>query len=250
MRSKFLSLATWGALALSLPALLIGANHREAPITALDHKADITDVYAFVSYGDSTRRPTPARERHADHGVDPLLEPANGPTLFPFDPDILYEIKIDNDYDAEEDISFQFRFRTDYRLPGVYTAVAGIGDKGAFAPGTETWSFRRRSAASTTPASTSARPTRSRWWTATRAAGPRIDELRRRRPSTPCPATPVRARWTTRRCSHQAHLRARRRHQGLRRHRRRSVLDRPRRGVRHRQFPHPRQRRSRRADRR
>ena len=26
------------------------ANHREAPITALDHKADITDVFAFRSY--------------------------------------------------------------------------------------------------------------------------------------------------------------------------------------------------------
>ena len=26
------------------------ANHREAPITALDHKADITDFFAFASY--------------------------------------------------------------------------------------------------------------------------------------------------------------------------------------------------------
>ena len=64
----------------------------------------------------------------------------------------MYEIKIDNDHDAEEDIIFQFRFRTDYRLPGVYTAVAGIGDEGAFAPGTDTWSFLRRFVRSTIPA--------------------------------------------------------------------------------------------------
>lgn len=131
------TLAAWGALALSLPALLVGANHREAPITALDHKADITDVYAFVSYSDST---TPESPSHVTLilCVDPLLEPANGPTLFPFDPEIMYEIKVDNNHDAVEDIRFQFRFRTDYRLPGVYTAVAGIGDEGVNAPGTDT----------------------------------------------------------------------------------------------------------------
>ena len=32
------------SLILPLPAL--AASHREAPITALDHKADITDIYA------------------------------------------------------------------------------------------------------------------------------------------------------------------------------------------------------------
>jgi hypothetical protein len=42
---------------LALAALVAAApmgfssNHREAPITALDHKADITDLYGFVSYG-------------------------------------------------------------------------------------------------------------------------------------------------------------------------------------------------------
>ena len=60
------------------------SSHREAPITALDHKADITDVYAFRSYdGGATPRVTLIM------CVDPLLEPANGPNWFPFDPDIL-----------------------------------------------------------------------------------------------------------------------------------------------------------------
>jgi hypothetical protein len=98
------------------------ANHREAPITALDHAADITDFFAFRSY-------EPGRETTVTFimCVDPLLDPANGPNWFPFDPDILYEIKIDNNNDAVEDIVFQFRFTTETRLPGVFQAYVGAG---------------------------------------------------------------------------------------------------------------------------
>ncbi len=133
--SSWRRLAALAACAALLAPQSFSANHREAPITALDHKADITDVYAFVSYDDSGMQQQPTHVTLI-MAVDPLLEPANGPTLFPFDPEILYEIKVDNDHDAEADVTFQFRFETDYRLPGVYTAVAGIGDNGAFAPGT------------------------------------------------------------------------------------------------------------------
>ncbi len=122
-----------GVLALLLAVLMgvppgaLAANHREAPITALDHKADITDVYAFVSYDD------PGKVTLM-FGVDPLLEPGNGPTWFPFDPEILYEIKVDNNHDAVEDIVFQFRFQTEQRLPGVFQSYVGIGEFGATAP--------------------------------------------------------------------------------------------------------------------
>jgi hypothetical protein len=98
------------------------ANHREAPITALDHKADITDVFAFRSYDfDPTPRVTMIL------CVDPLQEPANGPNWWPFDPDLLYEIKIDNNNDAMADIVFQFRFNTEQRLPNLFQAYAGAG---------------------------------------------------------------------------------------------------------------------------
>jgi hypothetical protein len=98
------------------------ANHREAPITALDHKADITDVYAFRSY----------ELGHTNSitmilCVDPLQEPGNGPSWWGFDPDILYEIKVDNNNDAVEDIVFQFRFTTEQRLPNLFQVYAGIG---------------------------------------------------------------------------------------------------------------------------
>lgn len=97
------------------------AGHREAPITALDHPADITDVYAFRSYDtDPTPRVTLIMS------VDPFLEPANGPNWFPFDPDILYEIKVDNNNDAVADITFQFRFTTEQRLPNLFQVYAGV----------------------------------------------------------------------------------------------------------------------------
>ena len=121
-----LSLAAMLGLASAPASVAVAANHREAPITALDQKADITDFYAFVSYDD------PSKVTFILN-VDPLLEPSNGPTYFPFDPEILYTIKIDNDHDAVEDISFEFRFRTEIRLPSVFTVAVGAGD-GLVAP--------------------------------------------------------------------------------------------------------------------
>jgi hypothetical protein len=98
------------------------SSHREAPITALDHKADITDFYAFRSYdGGAIPRVTFIL------CVDPFLEPANGPNWSPFDPDILYEIKVDNNNDAVADVTFQFRFTTEQRLPNLFQVYAGVG---------------------------------------------------------------------------------------------------------------------------
>jgi hypothetical protein len=132
------TLAVLLVAAITVPPGLIASNHREAPITALDQKADITDLYAFVSYsGDQKPNATPSKVTLI-LCVDPFLEPGNGPTWFPFDPDILYEIHVDNDHDALADVTFQVRFQTQYQLPTVYSALAGIGDNGANAPGTST----------------------------------------------------------------------------------------------------------------
>jgi hypothetical protein len=125
-RTAYLLAAT--ALLAALTPTLDAANHREAPITALDHKADITDVYAFMSYGSGG-----AGKVTLMMGVDPLLDPANGPNWFPFDDEILYELKIDNDNDAREDITIQFRFETEQRLPSLFQVYAGF-ENGAFAP--------------------------------------------------------------------------------------------------------------------
>ena len=113
-------LAVTACWLLAAPPFAFSASHREAPITALDHPADITDFYAFVSYD------------HPDRvtfilNTDAFLEPANGPNYFPFDPGLVYTIKIDNDYDALAEISFEFRFTTEIRAPGVFTGFVGAG---------------------------------------------------------------------------------------------------------------------------
>src|SRR6516164_7285153 len=115
---KRLQLLLGMALIALVPASLLASSHREAPITALDHAADVTDWYAFVSY-DHPDRVTMILN------VDPLLEPANGPNYFPFDPNVLYEMEVDNNRDGVADITFQFRFKTEIRQPGVFTGYVG-----------------------------------------------------------------------------------------------------------------------------
>lgn len=109
------------AAMLAAPAPFYAASHREAPLTALDHPADITDFFAFVSYDDPSKVTLIMN-------VDPLLEPSNGPNYFPFDPEVLYTIKIDNNYDAMEDVTFEFRFQTEVRAGSVFTGFVGAGN--------------------------------------------------------------------------------------------------------------------------
>ena len=103
---------------------LLAASHREAPLTAVDRTADITDFYSFVSYDKPEEG---ARRVTLILGVDPFLDPSNGPNYFPFDENVLYTLKVDNNNDAVEDVSFEFRFKTEFRLPGVPVGVVGAG---------------------------------------------------------------------------------------------------------------------------
>ena len=106
------------SLTMLVPSSLFASSHREAPITALDRTADVTDWYAFVSY-DNPNKVTFILN------VDPLLEPANGPNYFPFDPNVLYEMHVDNNQDGLDDVTFQFRFKTQIRQPNLFTGYVG-----------------------------------------------------------------------------------------------------------------------------
>jgi hypothetical protein len=122
-----LALLTISAAALWFvrPVGIMASSHREAPITALDPTADITDLWAFRSY-DVNGHDTSTPSITMIMGVNPFEEPANGPNWFPFDPQILYEIHVDNENDAQDHIVFQIRFSTQYQLPTVYTGMAGF----------------------------------------------------------------------------------------------------------------------------
>src|SRR5215203_3773328 len=90
----------------AIPAL--ASSHAEAPLISMDRFADNTDTYAFRSV-------EPGREGFVTLIANyiPLQEPSGGPQWFRFDDTVLYEIKIDNTGDGREDISYQFRFKTE-----------------------------------------------------------------------------------------------------------------------------------------
>ena len=81
------------------------ASHREAPFITEQPKVDGTDFYMFRSY-------ETGREAFVTMIADymPLQDAYGGPNYFALDANGLYEIHIDNNGDAKEDITFQFRF--------------------------------------------------------------------------------------------------------------------------------------------
>ena len=82
------------------------SSHREAPEISKDPVADSTDVYAFVS-------PDRPGTVTLIANYIPLQGPAGGPNFYEFGDDVLYEIHVDNNGDAEPDVTYQFRFRTE-----------------------------------------------------------------------------------------------------------------------------------------
>src|SRR5262245_37673759 len=94
------------------------SSHREAPLISQDPLADNTDVYAFVS-PDSPDKVT------LISNFIPLELPASGPNFWKFDDNVLYEIMVDNDGDAVEDVTFQFAFRTETRNPNTFLYNTG-----------------------------------------------------------------------------------------------------------------------------
>ncbi len=105
-------------LVTSSASLVSASSHREAPLIAGDPKADATDLYAFVS-------PDAPNTATLIANYLPFAEPAGGPNFYQFDDNVIYEIKIDNDGDAKEDISYQFRFKTNIQNPKTFLYNTG-----------------------------------------------------------------------------------------------------------------------------
>jgi hypothetical protein len=84
----------------------VASSHREAPFITTVPKVDGTDFYMFRSY-EAGR--TDFVTLIADYL--PLQDAYGGPNYFALDPNALYEIHIDNNGDAKEDLTFQFRFK-------------------------------------------------------------------------------------------------------------------------------------------
>jgi hypothetical protein len=100
------------ALALGLPVLALaaapalGSSHREAPAVTKIPTVDGTDFYMFRSYEAGRQDFVTIVANYI-----PLQDAYGGPNYFAMDPEALYEIHVDHDGDALEDVTFQFRFQ-------------------------------------------------------------------------------------------------------------------------------------------
>jgi hypothetical protein len=117
MRTQILGLSAIFVVTL---ALMPGqaSSHREAPLLAQDPMADNTDVYAFVS-------PDAPDTVTLIANFIPFQKPDGGPNFYSFDPNVVYEIHIDNNGDAVEDITYQWRFTTEVRNPATFLYNTG-----------------------------------------------------------------------------------------------------------------------------
>jgi hypothetical protein len=109
---KTLQLALLAACAAGATGLCVASSHREAPFITTSPKVDATDFYMFRSYEGVAANGTGGRSDYVTliANYQPLQGPYGGPNYFSMDPNALYEIHIDNNGDAAEDITFQFRF--------------------------------------------------------------------------------------------------------------------------------------------
>src|SRR5262245_24182832 len=82
-----------------------GSSHREAPAITAMPKVDGTDFYMFRSY-------EPGRANYVTFLANyiPIQAPYGGPNFFELDPDARYQINIENDGTAGDDLVFEFRF--------------------------------------------------------------------------------------------------------------------------------------------
>ena len=103
----------------------LASSHREAPFITTQPKVDGTDFYMFNSY-------EPGRAGFVTLVANylPLQDAYGGPNYFSLDPSALYEIHIDNNGDANEDITFQFKFKNTLNNNGAGIAL-DIGPAGS-----------------------------------------------------------------------------------------------------------------------
>lgn len=102
-RGKYRTLLAAGfAASVGIAGMMLASDHMDTPEVELNPRMDINDVYAFPGgNGTSTDRVA-------------LVMTTSSPivgTNASFDPDLLYQLKIDNSGDAKEDLVFQIRFR-------------------------------------------------------------------------------------------------------------------------------------------
>lgn len=109
MKTKILSLMVATTATLSAMGVVdnaIASSHREAPAIAGMPRVDGTDFYMFRSYENGRSGYVTLIANYM-----PLQAPYGGPNYFDFDSSAIYDIHIDNNGDAAEDLTFRFKFK-------------------------------------------------------------------------------------------------------------------------------------------
>jgi hypothetical protein len=133
------------ALGIAVSGATIASSHREAPQISGMPRVDGTDLYLFRSY-----------ENQRDGYVTilanylPLQDAYGGPNYFDLETNARYEIHIDNNGDAKEDLTYRFQFSTEVAdLPvnagGVMVSVPlkNIGPIGPLSTDTQNLNVRQ-----------------------------------------------------------------------------------------------------------
>ena len=125
-RTRWLTAGALAALAVCPATSALASSHREAPFITKNPKTDATDFYLFKSY-------EPGRQDYVTiiANYQPFQEPYGGPNFFALDPEASYEINLDNDGDAKEDLTFRFRFDNNLAAGGKGLAVDAGGKQTA-----------------------------------------------------------------------------------------------------------------------
>jgi hypothetical protein len=115
----FFALAALAVPALA-PAPALASSHNEAPFTSKNPSLDNTDFYFFRDPND----PSMVNLISCYYG---LIEPQGGPNFASFQDGAFYDIKVDNNGDGVEDVTFRFTFRTTYKQPNTFLyALPGV----------------------------------------------------------------------------------------------------------------------------
>jgi hypothetical protein len=113
-----LPLASFSMMLAPAAPAVDASSHREAPMIAQDPAADGTDVYAFTS-------PENNGTVTLIYNTYPFEDPFAGPNFYRFDENVLYQIRVDNNGDNVQDISYDVRFRTEIRNPRTFLYNTG-----------------------------------------------------------------------------------------------------------------------------
>ncbi len=101
------------------------SSHREAPLIAGDAYADNTDTYVFISPESDDNIVLVA-------SYIPFEAPEGGPNYFAWDDNVLYDIYVDNDGDAEPDFTYTLQSESEVQNPGTFLyntgPVTSLGD--------------------------------------------------------------------------------------------------------------------------